>query len=220
MGWTVMQVVPFACEIALWRAFVRAFGYWGARSPNDQALNDVANGLKKIRPQSAAPITPRSAPVIERWLNSALAGSGHEPLDELSRRIVAAKDLLAWRTLTPDYVGQQMVAEYAYTMLVGPEDANELPSLYHSNEISAGITLQGPDVFYPSHWHPAVEFYGVLSGDDGEWQLGDGPFVKQPAGTLIYHESNMPHAMRTNKRPLLTVYAWTGDLYTFPVTGC
>ena len=214
-----MREVPYLYETELFSELAGTFMYWWARSPNGALMNDVGNELKRYRKMSLRPITPRSAPAVERWLNDDLAIPDFSPIDKLCQKIIQAKDLLDWRTLAADYAGQQMADDYAYTILIGPDYEGAPNSLYQSETVMAGVSLQGPGVFYASHWHPAIEFYGVLNVNDGEWQLGDGPFERQPAGTLIHHASMMPHAMRTHNDPMLTVFAWTGDLYTFPVVG-
>ena len=51
----------------------------------------------------------------------------------------------------------------------------------------------------------------VLTGKS-RWQLGHNRPKSQPLGTYIFHESDVPHAMETSAEPLLTVWAWMGDL--------
>ena len=42
-------------------------------------------------------------------------------------------------------------------------------------------------------------------------------FVKRPLGTLVHYPNYVWHAMKTEAQPLLTVYAWVGDLFEMRV---
>jgi hypothetical protein len=96
---------------------------------------------------------------------------------------------------------------YGYVVLAGPG------GLVESTELALGFLLLGPETHYPSHQHPAVEIYVVAAGT-AEWRKGDDPWRVEPVGSVIRHETMMPHATRTLAEPLLAIYIWQGDLKT------
>jgi hypothetical protein len=96
---------------------------------------------------------------------------------------------------------------YLFNVLIG--DGSPAPQ----PELLAGLYLQAPGSFYPSHLHAAEEIYVVLSGT-AEWQQGSDDFRPWPPGSVIRHASREPHAMRTGDAPLLALWAWIGDLDT------
>ena len=85
--------------------------------------------------------------------------------------------------------------------------------LVASDALALGVLMLGPGIHYPTHRHPAVEIYVVAAGE-AEWQKGEEPWRREPPGTVIRHESMMPHATRTLAEPLLAAYLWRGDLAT------
>ena len=85
--------------------------------------------------------------------------------------------------------------------------------LVPSEALALGILLLGPGTHYPSHNHPAVEIYVVLSGE-AEWQKGREAWRREPPGTVIRHDSMVTHAARALAEPLLAAYVWRGDLAT------
>ena len=161
-------------------------------------------------------IKPASVPVVQDWLRQAieLPTAPHCVAVTVALAQVAAQ--LQWVALSPDYIGEQFAAGFAYTEVIGsPTDGASEP-LFLSDRIAAGFSLQAPSLFYPPHYHKAVEFYGVLAGR-ARWQRGNEPPVWQPPGAFIFHDSEVAHAMETAVEPLLTIWAWTGDLKSPPV---
>ena len=92
-----------------------------------------------------------------------------------------------------------------FCQIIGPE------GLIKDDGFRMGVYFQAPNVFYPSHWHKAEEVYFVLSGT-ALWQKDKGRFSEQGPKTLIHHQPSQPHAMRTQKEPLLALWAWVGDI--------
>lgn len=80
-----------------------------------------------------------------------------------------------------------------------------------SDEITAGFSLQGPDVFYPSHAHVAEESYWIVGGS-GDWKVDDDPWFAVHPGQSVYHKSGAHHAMKTMGHPLLSMWLWTSHL--------
>ena len=111
----------------------------------------------------------------------------------------------------PNYVASppdpNFLENYGYVVLAGPG------GLVESAELALGFLMLGPGTHYPTHRHPAVEVYVVAAGS-AEWRKGEEPWQIRPPGSVIRHETMMPHATRTLSEPLLAVYIWRGDLKT------
>ncbi len=111
----------------------------------------------------------------------------------------------------PNYVAAppdpNFLRNYGYVVLAGPGGLVEMPSL------ALGFLMLGPGTHYPTHRHPAVEIYVVAAGH-AEWRKGEDPWRIEAPGSVIRHETMVPHATRTLSEPLLAVYLWQGDLKT------
>jgi quercetin dioxygenase-like cupin family protein len=168
--------------------------------PADFAASVGALDLSAPRPQ----LQPDSLPVCRFW-ERVVAGGGAllAPLAKLA-------PVLRW-VQNPNYVAAppspEFLENYGYSVLAGPG------GLVPSEALALGILLLGPGIHYPSHHHPAVEIYVVLSGE-AEWQKGREPWRREPPGTVIRHDSMVTHATRALAEPLLAAYVWRGDLAT------
>ncbi|TPN75496.1 transcriptional regulator [Mesorhizobium sp. CU2] len=78
-----------------------------------------------------------------------------------------------------------------------------------NDEVAGGLLILGPEIVYPDHHHIAEEIYIPLTGGT-EWHKGDSGFHVRAAGEVIHHPSNVSHAMRTGKEPLMALYLWRG----------
>jgi hypothetical protein len=148
---------------------------------------------------------PATLPVCRFWPNILAAGSELvEPLGELSPHF-------RW-VQNPNYVAAppspNYLENYGYVVLAGPG------GLVATDSLALGILLLGPKTHYPTHRHPAVEIYVVAAGE-AEWRKGESPWRREAPGSVIRHETMMPHATRTLDEPLLAVYVWQGDLKTY-----
>ena len=136
-------------------------------------------------------------------------------------RIVAGRT--GWARPYPDYAGQPdmdaLRANYAYSPIIGAaEDAisgNAVTALYLSDEVFAGLVLQGPGVVYPPHVHKAAEVYWVVSVT-ADWQRGDDWATHGP-GSVIFHDTGGRHATVTGDEPQLLLFAWVTDPDSIPV---
>ena len=90
-----------------------------------------------------------------------------------------------------------------------------MTSLYLSDEVFAGLALQGPGVLYPAHVHKAAEIYWVISGT-ADWQWGDDWSTHGP-GAVIFHDTGVRHATVTGDEPQLLLFAWVTDPDSIPV---
>ena len=200
----------------LWSAFVNAFRFWQPVASADQSTFDAIVTALQAIPAGNPAYEPHCPPVVATWLTNTPPSPAPPALLRLVQAVKSDGARLPWQTMPASYAGVELAGAYAFVELVGPRPAQGPAPIWLSETVLAGLTLQGPEISYASHWHPAIEFYGVLSGT-GEWQVDDGEWVRQPAGSLIYHASNQPHAIRTLAEPILTFFAWYGDLKTFSV---
>ena len=118
--------------------------------------------------------------------------------------LIKAQPQIQWmqRYKAGDF-GQNFVDNFTHVELIGTEGH------YVSNDIAAGFILLGPNSQYPEHWHVAEEIYFPMS-NGSLWSSDEEPHVNRKSGEFIYHESNMPHAMKTEKIPLLAAWIWRG----------
>ena len=190
---------------------VRSFCEWAAsqggetRSEFERALSAVDwNGDLKL-PE------PASQPVVAWHLRTAceLSGESATPSRALADAVLTDAAMLRWLDIYEQYDDEPDMAvfrrSYAYTTLIGP--GGPLPC----GELYMGISLQGPDIYYPPHAHRAVETYAIIGGT-GDWKRGLEPWTSRPPGDLILHPSGIRHAMQSNAEPLLALGVWTTDL--------
>ena len=190
---------------------VRIFCEWAAsqdgetRSEFERALS-VVNWNHEIR--SPEPTNP---PVVDWHLRTAcgLSGESGSPTRALADAVLIDAALLRWIDMYEQYDDEPDMAvfrrSYAYTPLIGPDGPLPCGDLY------MGISLQGPDIYYPPHAHRAVETYAIIGGM-GDWKRGLEPWTSRPPGDLILHPSGIRHAMQSNAEPLLALGFWTTDI--------
>ena len=99
--------------------------------------------------------------------------------------------------------GAAFMQQYGWIKLLGPD------AYWHSDILSSGFILLGDDITYPEHWHVAEEIYIPISGT-AEWYHQDAGWRVLPPGTLIHHQSNVKHAIRTIGEPMMALYVWRG----------
>ncbi|CAO3424487.1 dimethylsulfonioproprionate lyase family protein [Azospirillum doebereinerae] len=149
-------------------------------------------------------------------LAAALLPNHHPSLEQLPE--AARRAGPAWAKALPPVAGRlpwrfgyapradlpELQNRMAWAEIVGPA------APIRSDRVGFGLTLIGRDTHYPSHRHPAVELYAVVSGT-AAWTL-DGVTTQRPPGDVVLHPANAVHAMRTTDEPLLALYSWTGDI--------
>lgn len=157
------------------------------------------------------PLSPNRHPVLDDWFAHSVAAPTTPRARRLIDALVSENDHLHWVTGRTHYISQQFSANYSFAQIIGHGTRASSIGLYASQSIAIGFSLQAPGLFYPPHYHAAVEFYGVLSGT-ARWQRESNPPELKPGGSSIFHETNVIHAMETLEDPLLNIWAWTGDM--------
>lgn len=62
----------------------------------------------------------------------------------------------------------------------------------------------------PPHQHRALEQYIPLAA--ANWWKENDTWRQHPAGALIHHDPERPHAMRTDDVPFFAIYVWRDDV--------
>jgi hypothetical protein len=151
---------------------------------------------------SARALEPRTLACLDYLDRIAeLAPAGAKPL---TRFVADHRDELRWgQTYTANEFGQSFIDNYGWLEVFG------MRGHFVNDEVAAGLLILGPDILYPDHHHIAEEIYIPLTGGT-EWRMGEGDFNVRDAGEVIHHASNVSHAMRTDKEPLMALYLWRG----------
>jgi len=169
-------------------------------STDNSGASRVAEKLSTVSDHG---FTERFAPVPElQHLSTTLFLPGAHAF---TADINAVTDYLPWGKLAAHPPPGITATGRTFCQIVGPE------GLIKDDSFRMGVYFQAPEVVYPSHWHDAEEVYFVLSGT-ALWQKDKGRFAEQSPQTFIHHRSSQPHAMRTQKEPLLALWAWVGDI--------
>jgi Dimethlysulfonioproprionate lyase len=151
-------------------------------------------------PSDQRAVVPSTLPVL-RFLPD-VKSSAPAFSRNLVHDIGRAAPSMAWRrTYTEADVGAAFLQNYGWSELVGT--SGPLPS----ERVACGFLVLGPQTHYPKHQHEAEEVYIPLFGT-ASWQQGAGGWDQCAPGTVIHHDRNEPHAMRTGASPLLALYLW------------
>lgn len=172
-------------------------------------LDGVVAEMKSLTVER--PIGAQQLPVVDEWLIAATQNESAPHCEPLMAALADTYQSLRWVTVPDDYMGVAFARNFAYTQLIGSPIDDDLGTVYGSGKIAAGFSLQAPDLFYPPHFHSAVEFCGILSGL-AQWQSYYNPPVFHPPGAHLFHPTEVAHAMQTLDEPLLAVWAWTGEM--------
>jgi mannose-6-phosphate isomerase-like protein (cupin superfamily) len=148
------------------------------------------------------PLSPRRLPVVDALSRVTLPTEEAEKV--LLRALASVADTLHWGQTygTADF-GPTFLDNYGWVELFGTRGH------FDSDLMAGGVLLLGPDTDYPDHHHEAEEIYIPLSGGS-LWSKGGGPYQPRNAGEIIHHPSNVHHAMRTAREPLVALYLWRG----------
>lgn len=155
------------------------------------------------------PPVPEEPVLLEgcKHIDAALAARGG---DHLIQSMVDASSQIShqavWRNKYSRSPGlEDLFENFAFCDFVGPNGWT------HSDVVTLGLVLLGPNTYYPFHEHPARELYFLLSGAS-EWAVDFGPFILREPGTWLLHEEMQPHAMNSGDSPMLAISVWRGEI--------
>ncbi|MEM8813088.1 MAG: dimethylsulfonioproprionate lyase family protein [Pseudomonadota bacterium] len=170
------------------------------RAVDGEMALDIAARLQRNWPE----IEPYEAmaPAVLVHLEAALCAPDAHPA---TSRLAAACRALPWCQGLKDSMLPEFHDAYAFIEFFGPD------GLIVAEDFRAGIYIQAPESFYPPHAHNAEEFYLPISGASF-FSIDGGPEIEVPLGSLSHHPSFAWHATRTGPGPLLSLWAWRGDI--------
>ena len=141
-------------------------------------------------------------PVLS-WMPETVAAA-HKKAEFLVDMLASSADRISWgQTYSADDFGYGFLEKYGWTELIG------LRGPVASERIACGFLMLGPEIEYPRHSHEAEEVYIPLT-EPTFWIRGNEDWESRTACRPIHHASRMPHAMRTESVPLLSLYLWRG----------
>ncbi len=182
--------------------------------PGAAMARKVAELLAGLDANGARPISTPNRVAAARWMDGLIEAATAGPAAAIAGALAPVLPAVDWvQSYSEAELGPDYLENYGYFDIASPERG-----LIRTNDLAIGFLVIGPGKLYPEHYHPAVELYHVVAGTP-DWQVDDGPWLAQPAGSFIFHRSMAIHAMRTNERPLLALYAWLGDLGTSAKLG-
>jgi quercetin dioxygenase-like cupin family protein len=157
--------------------------------------------LAEWPPDAASRTTaPATLPVLK--YSAALAAEAPAWARSVTDELFGLSSRLHWGQSYPaSVVGAQFLENYGWTEIAG------LHGPIPSEHVAIGFLMLGPATRYPRHRHEAEEIYVPLIGT-ASWQDGGGTWRDEPPGSVVVHERNEPHAMRTASAPILALYLW------------
>ena len=167
----------------------------------DSAL--VADAVARIGwDMPARPLEPRPLGCLGHL--ERIAELAPPAIRPLSQFVADHRGELRWgQTYTAADFGQAFIDNYGWLEVFGTRGH------FVNEEVAAGVLILGPGIAYPDHHHIAEEIYIPLTGGT-EWRMGEGGFHAREAGEVVHHASNVNHAMRTGREPLMALYIWRG----------
>ena len=126
-------------------------------------------------------------------------------LMDLYQAILKSAADLSWRRPGFGKIPTVIANQMAVCEIIGPTG-----QIKHKT-VRAGLLYQASNITYPRHSHAAEEIYFPLTGSVN-WQTDNPIWCQNEAGSFIHHLPYQPHAIRTDKTPLLTIWGWTGDI--------
>ncbi len=162
----------------------------------DPFLNDADWAITE---RSIAP----NALVEERYLQLALENCGGGER-YLVKSLYECASNICWHERSLGSV------KYNYAEIIGP--VGHFPR----SDISAGIYFVEPNTTLPNHWVVSEELLIQLT-NGSEFSIDESKFSPLKSGSILFHESNERHALKTGSLPLLALYAWRdGNLQQQP----
>ncbi|MEM6596376.1 MAG: dimethylsulfonioproprionate lyase family protein [Pseudomonadota bacterium] len=126
---------------------------------------------------------PAQLPFVAGNLATAcsLSGPPGSPTRTLADAVLNSADQLCWHSMYAHYESEPDIA--AFRRVYGYFDLISSEGPLRCHDIYMGMSLQGPDAFYPPHVHQAVETY-VTVGGTGDWKRGAEPWISALRGSF------------------------------------
>ena len=96
--------------------------------------------------------------------------------------------------------GAEFMDNYGYSSL----------GLTGSTSLEVGVLLLGPGITYPLTSYPSEGVFLVIGGSP-EWKVGDQPWRRVDAGSIIHRPAGGAEGKRPGNEPMLALYAWLYD---------
>ncbi|MEM1275710.1 MAG: dimethylsulfonioproprionate lyase family protein [Pseudomonadota bacterium] len=155
-------------------------------------------------PEPAA-LAPQPVPALGQLAEELPTGNASPEGTRLTKAVIAAKDAIQWQlTYDEALVGADFLRRYGWFELLGPTGH------FRSEELVAFIGYWGPGLRYPWHKHASREIYAVVDGRAVMERMQAGARDLGPGGTSP-HASWEPHALRTDRAPLLALALQAGE---------
>jgi quercetin dioxygenase-like cupin family protein len=148
-------------------------------------------------------VTPSQIPAL-RWLPRACRAAPPFSTPLVGMLLEMATQFAWRRSYSPASVGAEFYENYGWAEFAG------LTGPVPSDRVACGVLLLAPHAHYPPHRHEAEEIYVPLAGT-ADWRQGGAPWHEQPPGAVLHHARHEPHAMRTDREPLLALYLWRSE---------
>lgn len=190
---------------AFLEAVRNAFDQSSCISPSAQVTaNDLFREIELVVSTQVEP-SENKLPVCE-YFNAAIEDARNHggAIKVLANTIDALSPNLKWEQhKSVMNEGDDFSGRHANALVIGKGGFEE------RDDVRIGITLLAPNTTYPDHRHPPSEVYISLS--DGQWKQGiKGEFYSPGIGGCIYNSSNVIHGMRSQQKPMLTVWCLLG----------
>ena len=186
----------------LWNQALAGLKTLHAGSPVLQAFSPFPSDLV------STDYAPRTHPTHARFTAEDF---GPSPFDDLIATLIALGDCAHWRqTYKGTDIGEDFMRRFGCYCLIGPE------ARWTSESLFAFLVYMPPDLWYTWHHHPAEELYLVIGGSGTFYRQGE-PVEQLFPSEASFHASNQPHALETDKDPVLALVFWRNHFDTPPV---
>jgi len=130
---------------------------------------------------------------------------------ELQTALIAASPQMHWREVyrrdetSPAHLSFDFMDKLGVYALIGETGP------FMSQKMALYMVYMPAGLSYPWHAHKAEEFYYILSGE-AVFRRADHPDKTLKEGDCLYHSSELPHAMQTYDKPMLSLAVWRNHL--------
>jgi len=170
-----------------------------------EILNTLKNiSLEKKNYNYQNPNTPPK----ENSLQKALKSIKSKPLIPLKKSLYLALHEIKWNIDNGSFyeknsgIGKRYLNGNMNSELIGPINGN-----FKFGDFRLGLFLLEPNIFYKDHKHEAPELYLNLTNGT-HWRFDNMIWEEKNAGSIVYNEPNMVHAMKVNENPFLSIWCW------------